>query len=124
MTDKKDSVYRRRRGPVIAGGVAAMIAVNALISWGICRLSTPEVVAFGMKATVDAFFESAAKKQLGEEESKALALRFNAAMEASLADWQQKHRAVVLVAPAVVQGAKDITRDIQQDIARRMREAP
>ncbi|WP_435052125.1 TrbI F-type domain-containing protein [Escherichia coli] len=38
--------------------------------------------------------------------------------------WQQKHHAVILVSPAVVQGAPDITREIQQDIARRMRAEP
>ncbi|EKB5322755.1 TrbI F-type domain-containing protein, partial [Salmonella enterica] len=32
--------------------------------------------------------------------------------------------ALILVAPAVVQGAPDITRDIQQDIATRMRGTP
>ncbi|WP_189960637.1 TrbI F-type domain-containing protein, partial [Escherichia coli] len=31
---------------------------------------------------------------------------------------------VILVSPAVVQGAPDITREIQQDIARRMRAEP
>ncbi|WP_263629338.1 TrbI F-type domain-containing protein [Klebsiella pneumoniae] len=35
-----------------------------------------------------------------------------------------KHHAVILVSPAVVQGAPDITREIQQDIARRMRAEP
>ncbi|MGP8846828.1 TrbI F-type domain-containing protein, partial [Enterobacter hormaechei] len=32
------------------------------------------------------------------------------------------HRALILVAPAVVQGAPDITREIQTDVARRMKE--
>ncbi|HCT0716660.1 TPA: TrbI F-type domain-containing protein, partial [Escherichia coli] len=50
--------------------------------------------------------------------------RFNTALEASLQVWQQKHHAVILVSPAVVQGAPDITREIQQDIARRMRAEP
>ncbi|EOJ3523200.1 TraC family protein [Escherichia coli] len=50
--------------------------------------------------------------------------RFNAALEASLQTWQQKHHAVILVSPAVVQGTPDITREIQQDIARRMRAEP
>lgn len=59
-----------------------------------------------------------------EAQSKALADRFNAALEASLQTWQQKHHAVILVSPAVVQGAPDITRAIQQDIARRMRAEP
>ncbi len=69
-------------------------------------------------------FDSASQKKLSEAQSKALADRFNAALEASLQTWQQKHHAVILVSPAVVQGAPDITRAIQQDIARRMRAEP
>lgn len=80
--------------------------------------------AFNMKQTVDAFFDSASQKQLSEAQSKALSARFNTALEASLQAWQQKHHAVILVSPAVVQGAPDITREIQQDIARRMRAEP
>ena len=69
----------------------------------------------------ETFFDSASQKQLSEAQSKALSARFNTALEASLQAWQQKHHAVILVSPAVVQGAPDITREIQQDIARRMR---
>ena len=83
-----------------------------------------ERTAFNMKQTVDAFFDSASQKQLSEAQSKALSARFNTALEASLQAWQQKHHAVILVSPAVVQGAPDITREIQQDIARRMRAEP
>ncbi len=50
------------------------------------------------------FFDSASQKQLSEAQSKALSARFNTALEASLQAWQQKHHAVILVSPAVVQG--------------------
>lgn len=96
----------------------------AAISYGIVRLNTPVTVAFNMKQTVDAFFDSAGQKKLTEAQSKALSGRFNAALEASLQAWQREHHAVILVSPAVVQGAPDITREIQQDIARRMRAEP
>ena len=59
---------------------------------------------------------------LDEAQTKALSDRFNASLEASLRDWQVRHRALILVAPAVVQGAPDITREIQTDVARRMKE--
>ncbi len=94
-------------------GCLAMVLLNA-----------PVTAAFNMKQTVDAFFDSASQKQLSEAQSKALSARFNTALEASLQAWQQKHHAVILVSPAVVQGAPDITREIQQDIARRMRAEP
>ncbi|MBP3113208.1 conjugal transfer protein TrbI, partial [Klebsiella quasipneumoniae] len=47
--------------------------------------------------------------------------RFNDALEKSLAEYQQQHHVVILVSPAVVQGAPDVTRNIQHDIARRMK---
>ncbi|MBZ6759411.1 TrbI F-type domain-containing protein, partial [Raoultella ornithinolytica] len=47
--------------------------------------------------------------------------RFNSALEQSLADYQQQHHVLILVSPAVVQGAPDVTRKIQTDIARRMK---
>lgn len=105
-------------------GCLAMVLLNAAVSYAIVRLNTPVTVAFNMKQTVDAFFDCASQKKLSEVQSKALADRFNAALEASLQTWQQKHHAVILVSPAVVQGTPDITREIQQDIARRMRAEP
>ncbi|MGT7738663.1 type-F conjugative transfer system protein TrbI [Escherichia coli] len=100
-------------------GCLAMVLLNAAVSYGIVRLNAPVTVAFNMKQTVDAFFDRASQKQLSEAQSKALSARFNTALA-----WQQKHHAVILVSPAVVQGAPDITREIQQDIARRMRAEP
>ncbi|EEV6494850.1 type-F conjugative transfer system protein TrbI [Escherichia coli] len=125
-TQKTTDVTVRRRSHWwwTVPGCLAMVLLNAAVSYGIVRLNTPVTVAFNMKQTVDAFFDSASQKQLSEAQSKALADRFNAALEASLQTWQQKHHAVILVSPAVVQGAPDITREIQQDIARRMRAEP
>ncbi|MDN0895537.1 type-F conjugative transfer system protein TrbI, partial [Escherichia coli] len=90
-------------------GCLAMVLLNAAVSYGIVRLNAPVTVAFNMKQTVDAFFDSVSQKQLSEAQSKALSARFNTALEASLQAWQQKHHAVILVSPAVVQGAPDIT---------------
>ncbi|MFP2743529.1 type-F conjugative transfer system protein TrbI [Escherichia coli] len=72
----------------------------------------------------DKFITTDYLQQCPEAQSKALSARFNTALEASLQAWQQKHHAVILVSPAVVQGAPDITREIQQDIAQRMRAEP
>ncbi|MGG8093844.1 TrbI F-type domain-containing protein, partial [Klebsiella aerogenes] len=41
---------------------------------------------------------------------------------ASLDDWQQKNHVLILVSPAVVNGAPDVTLSIQRDIAKRMQE--
>ncbi|MGQ6550164.1 type-F conjugative transfer system protein TrbI [Serratia sp. IR-2025] len=101
--------------------IAGTLLASAGISWLTCRLNAPVVASFNMKSTVDAFFESTTRRSLDEAQTKALSERFNAALEASLQDWQARHNGLILVAPAVVQGAPDITRDIQKDVARRMK---
>lgn len=110
-----------RRIPVIVALVLFALATSAFLSRVVLEYSTPRVVAFDMKKTLDSFMDSVSQKQLTESQSKALSDRFNDALEKSLAEYQQQHHVVILVSPAVVQGAPDVTRNIQHDIARRMK---
>lgn len=103
LKDRRKKVSRNAWWLALAG----VLAINTVVSYGIVRLNAPVTVAFNMKQTVDAFFDSASQKQLSEAQSKTLSARFNTALEASLQAWQQKHHAVILVSPAVVQGAPD-----------------
>ncbi|HBR7476147.1 TPA: type-F conjugative transfer system protein TrbI [Klebsiella pneumoniae] len=109
------------RIPVIVALVFFALATIAFLSRVVLEYSTPRVVAFDMKKTLDSFMDSVSQKQLTEAQSKALSDRFNDALEKSLAEYQQQHHVVILVSPAVVQGAPDVTRNIQHDIARRMK---
>ncbi|HCD6357261.1 type-F conjugative transfer system protein TrbI [Klebsiella pneumoniae] len=110
-----------RQIPVIVALVLFALATSAFLSRVVLEYSTPRVVAFDMKKTLDSFMDSVSQKQLTEAQSKALSDRFNDALEKSLAEYQQQHHVVILVSPAVVQGAPDVTRNIQHDIARRMK---
>ena len=110
-----------RRIPVIVALVLFALATSAFLSRVVLDYSTPRVVAFDMKKTLDSFMDSVSQKQLTEAQSKALSDRFNDALEKSLAEYQQQHHVVILVSPAVVQGAPDVTRNIQHDSARRMK---
>ncbi|HDG7951752.1 TPA: type-F conjugative transfer system protein TrbI [Klebsiella variicola] len=110
-----------RRIPVIVALVLLALATSAFLSRVVLEYSTPRVVAFDMKKTLDSFMDSVSQKQLTEAQSKALSDRFNDALEKSLAEYQKQHHVVILVSPAVVQGAPDVTRNIQHDIARRMK---
>ena len=110
-----------RRIPVIVALVFFALETSAFLSRVVLEYSTPRVVAFDMKKTLDSFMDSVSQKQLTEAQSKALSDRFNDALEKSLAEYQQQHHVVILVSPAVVQGAPDVTRNIQHDIARRMK---
>ena len=102
-----------------------LVSLVLTISAGMTRLmltyTTPRVVAFDMKKTLDSFMDSVSQKQLSEAQSKALSERFNATLEQSLADYQNKNHVLILVSPAVVQGAPDVTLKIQTDIATRMK---
>lgn len=80
LKDRREKVSRNLWWLTLAG----VLAINMVISYGIVRLNAPVTVAFNMKQTVDAFFDSASQKQLSEAQSKALSARFNTALEASL----------------------------------------
>ena len=110
-----------RRISVIVALVLFALATSAFLSRVVLEYSTPRVVAFDMKKTLDSVMDSVSQKQLTEAQSKALSDRFNDALEKSLAEYQQQHHVVILVSPAVVPGAPDVPRNIQHDIARRMK---
>lgn len=98
----------------------ALIAVNAGITALMVEWRTPDVVTFDMKGTIDRFMDQSSRKNLDEATSRALTERFTSNLNRSIEDWQASHRALILVTPAVVSGARDITRDVQQDVARKM----
>ena len=112
-----------RRVLVITALVVFTLACNVMLTRVMLAYTTPRVVAFDMKKTLDNFMDSVSQKPLTEAQSKVLSDRFNEALEKSLADYQQQHHVLILVSPAVVQGASDVTRTIQHDIARRKKGA-
>ncbi|CZY00239.1 MAG: type-F conjugative transfer system protein TrbI [Enterobacter sichuanensis] len=120
MDKSKITALFSRRVLITGGLVIAILMANVIITRVMMAHSVPRVVAFDMKKTLDSFMDSVSRKQLTESQSKALSDRFNDALEKSLDDWQRRNHVLILVAPAVVNGAPDITLSIQRDIARRM----
>lgn len=106
----------------VACVVAGMMVMNAAITLFLIQGLQPETVSVDLTGTVNSFVNQAAGQQLDEAQMQALTSRFHTVLRASLTDWQQTNRAVVLVAPAVVGGARDITAEIQAEVARRMAE--
>lgn len=106
--------------------MAAYVLVSQLVLTGIAcvvmKSTTPEVVVFDMKGTVDLFMQQSAQLQMDEGKARLLTTRFNAALTESLGEWQAAHNAIILVKPAVMSPQTDITAEIQQDIARRVKE--
>jgi len=107
--------------------IAAYILASQLLMTAMMGVyvsgTTPQVVVFDMKGTIDLFKEQSARQSLSEETARILTGRFNAALTDSLNDWQASHNAVLLVKPAVISEQTDITAEIRADIARRMQEA-
>lgn len=106
--------------------IAAYVLVSQLVLTGmacvVMKNTTPEVVVFDMKGTVDLFMQQSARLQMDEDKARLLTTRFNAALTDSLAAWQADHNGIILVKPAVMSAQTDITAEIQQDIARRVKE--
>lgn len=97
-----------------------IICVNAAITSLLISWRAPVVVSFDMKGTVDRFTGQLAERSLSEEQTTALTARFMTVLGDAVHAWQIKHDALVLVEPAVVGGARDITEEIQGTIAEKM----
>ncbi|PKE27607.1 type-F conjugative transfer system protein TrbI [Rahnella sp. AA] len=115
--------FRKKSVRVLAAGLL-LVAVCAGVSALVAQQLQRRTVVFNMKGTIDLFMQQSARRQLNEESARAMTLRFDQALNASLDAWQQEHDDLILVPPAVVRPALDITPQIQADIARRMQETP
>jgi conjugal transfer pilin signal peptidase TrbI len=104
--------------------LAALVLVSQMVMTGLglfyIKTTTPAVVTFDMKGTMDLFIQQTLAQKVPEEQSKVLMTRFNRAMMDSIQDWQDHHNDIILVRPAVVGIQKDITQEIRTDIAQRM----
>ncbi|PQH18582.1 MULTISPECIES: TrbI F-type domain-containing protein, partial [Klebsiella/Raoultella group] len=61
-----------RRVSVIVALVLFTLATNVFLTRVVLEYTTPRVVAFDMKKTLDSFMDSVSQKQLSEAQSKAL----------------------------------------------------
>lgn len=101
---------------------ATIVCINAAVTSVLISWRTPTVVSFDMKGTVDQFTEQAGAQSLDEKQTTDLTERFMHALSTELQDYQRRHDALILVSPAVVSGAADITGDIQAAVAVKMAE--
>lgn len=121
---KPRAAFVTRKWVAGAAAAIALIALSTGISVLVAKQYQQQTVVFDMKGTIDLFMQQSAKQQLDENTAKMMTTRFNSALKASLNAWQQSHDALVLVPPAVVMPQRDITREIQADIAQRMQGTP
>lgn len=114
----------RRLVTSVAAVTSILLFLNLWLTVRIFCSRQQEVVTFDMQGTVNSFMVQLSHQHPGEETVKKTTGRFNAALNGALTDWQRHHDVIILVAPAVVAGAPDITPEIQTDVAKRMSAAP
>lgn len=73
-----------------------------------------------MKGTVDQFTDQAGAQSLNEAQMSVLTERFMQTLSTQLQEYQRDHNVLILVTPAVVSGAADITGEIQSAVAQKM----
>lgn len=118
---------RRRLQCLKAMGFFMVIAVvlSFSVSIFVYRWLAPTTVIFDMTETISQFQQQMAGQfnadsPMSEQQIANATQRFQLALSESLTDYQQSHRALILVSPAVVMGAEDITVHIQAVIADKM----
>ncbi|WP_265494760.1 type-F conjugative transfer system protein TrbI [Providencia heimbachae] len=118
---------RRRQQCFKAMGFFMVIAVvlSFSLSVFVYRWLAPTTVTFDMTETISQFQQQMASQfnadsPMSEQQIANATQRFQRALSESLTDYQQSHHALILVSPAVVMGAEDITVHIQAAIADKM----
>ncbi|HHQ2585730.1 TPA: type-F conjugative transfer system protein TrbI [Providencia rettgeri] len=120
-------VSRRRKACLKAMSFFMVIAVvlSFSISVFVVRWLAPVTVTFDMAGTVNQYQQQMAmqfnaENPLSEQQIADATHRFQMALSDSLSEYQHEHQALILVTPAVVMSAEDITVDIQAAIADKM----
>lgn len=100
--------------------IVTIVCVNAAITSLLINWRTPTVVSFDMRKTLEKFTEQVSAQSLDEAQTEVLAERFITSLNVVLHDWQRRNDALILVTPAVLSGAANITDEIQARVAYRM----
>lgn len=103
------------------GGVMLLLANIAISALVVELMASPKIVTFDMKRTVDTFMQQAAKRNLSQGEVKALVERFSSSLQQTVSIYQKRHHVIVVVKPAIIAGADDVTEPLQAQIADNMR---
>ena len=72
------------------------------------------IVSFDLKGTVKTYSQQLAKKQFSQAQEAQLSAQFSQALTQTIHAYAESHQVVVLVQPAVIAGAPDVTREIQE----------
>lgn len=104
-------MFRKRELIIVLVTLTLSLGINCMINY----LMMPKVVQFDLKGTVNLFTsEIALSKNITPDQAQAMSTAFPDAIEKAVAVYAKTHRAIVLVSPAVMGGAEDVTKPIQE----------
>jgi conjugal transfer pilin signal peptidase TrbI len=89
-----------------------------LLLVGLTFLATrqPSLVEYDMNDTIVNFHQSIGQSELSDEQRDKEIARFTQTLDDVVRDYANSHHVVILVSPAVVSGAVDVTKDIQNSL--------
>ncbi|CAM3825376.1 type-F conjugative transfer system protein TrbI [Rouxiella silvae] len=125
-TKLKNNLWRQfvlPNWPLIISTLIIFSLITMFVSIAVVKSMTPEIVKFDMKGTVNSFMSQTAgiKTTLSKEQMDQMVSRFNQAMQGSIDDYANANNVIVVVSPAIVGGARDITDEIRNSIATKMK---
>lgn len=125
-TKLKNNLWRQYvlpNWPLIISTLIIFSLITMFVSIAVVKSMTPEIVKFDMKGTVNSFMSQTAgiKTTLSKEQMDQMVSRFNQAMQGSIDDYANANNVIVVVSPAIVGGARDITDEIRNSIATKMK---
>lgn len=91
-----------------------LIAMSLLITLWFTR--EPRVVEYDINETVASFHQSIGQSDLTEEQREQEINRFTQTLDDVVREYAVDNHVVVLVSPAVVSGAVNVTKEIQQSL--------
>ncbi|WP_394230780.1 TrbI F-type domain-containing protein [Shewanella colwelliana] len=104
--------------PSLNAPMLILIALLISISVTLCThmIFNQDIVEFDINDTITTFEHNIAQSQLSDEKRLSEIKRFTQTLEDTVAQYAQDNNVIVLVSPAIVSGAKDVTKDIQRQL--------
>lgn len=109
------------RLPHVKPDYVALAFVAVLSGWAVFSAHTPHVVTFDKPKLMARFVGQLSAHALSDEALRGKTEQFSAALKMSLNAYAKAHHVLVLNAADVLAGERDITANIERDIARYMR---
>jgi len=102
-------------------GLIVLVLTITLVFVVSAQHKTPSVAVFNEKDTVAQYIKQLSQKNIDSSNIKAMSKRFKLALNDSLNEYAKAH-SVVIVEPGMIRaGAKDVTKEVQFSIAKKMR---